>query len=206
MADARLAIAHRVLTALASERAVRRTALRGSLATGQTDEYSDIDVLVDVSGSDNGRFATRIPALLGRHVPVLFSDWAPSLLPETYVQTCFLDGAPIFWNVDVECMATPHVPSLTRVAVQPRDHGLKLWVLDAKHLLRGAATADPDIRRLAARLLPVAEATPPDLRLLMRRVLDELSRSAPPAYAGFLRRCEEVQQRIDALPATSALP
>jgi hypothetical protein len=82
---------------------------------------------------------------------------------------------------------------------------LKLWVLDAKYLLRGAANAEPNIRRLAGGLLPVADAATADLRLLMRRVLDELSQSAPPAYTGFLRRCEEVQQRIDALPATPAM-
>jgi hypothetical protein len=199
MEGARRALAQRVLAALVGEPAVRSAILRGSLATGTANEFSDIDVAVDVSGADNGHFATRIPTLLGRHFPVLFSDWAPSLLPKKYVQTCFLNDAPIFWNVDIECVATPHVPSLTHVTVEPHDHLLKLWVLDAKYLLRGAAAAEPNIRRLAARVLPAADAATGDLRLLMRQVLDDLTRSASPARDSFLQRCREVQRRIEAL-------
>ena len=177
---------------------MRAATLRGSLATSQADEFSDIDIAVDVSGADNGHFATTVPAALHARLPVLFSDWAPSLLPDQYVQSCFLENTPIFWNVDVECTATPHVPSLQRVTVNHHDHLLKLWVLDAKYVLRGDARAEAQVRRLAARVLPAAEAATAAPGVLMRRVLDELWRTAQPSRASFLERCAGAQQRIDA--------
>ena len=35
----------------------------GSLSRGDYDEYSDIDIEVDVSGYDNGRFLKRVPEI-----------------------------------------------------------------------------------------------------------------------------------------------
>ncbi|MBN2443326.1 MAG: nucleotidyltransferase domain-containing protein [Spirochaetales bacterium] len=43
---------------------VKSCTIHGSLATGQYDEYSDIDLRLDVSGTDNGKFMLALPELL----------------------------------------------------------------------------------------------------------------------------------------------
>jgi len=198
MQDDRLELAHCIVDAFEREPVVRFAVLQGSLATGTSDEYSDIDITVDVSGTDKGRFAASVPALLGRQLSVLFSDWAHSLLPDKYVRTCFLDGVPIFWNIDIECTATPHVSPPAPITVAPDDHLLKLWVLDAKYLLRGDPVAESRVRHLAAKILPPVDVATAEPGRLMRRVLDELVQRAPPSRTRFLSHCEAVQRRIEA--------
>ena len=61
---------------------VKNCTIYGSLSTNQFDEYSDIDIEVDVSGSDNGAFVLKAANLLNEIYPVIYSDYAPSLLPD----------------------------------------------------------------------------------------------------------------------------
>ena len=44
---------------------VKRCALSGSLCRGNFDKYSDIDIEIDVSGTDNGQFAMETTYLSG---------------------------------------------------------------------------------------------------------------------------------------------
>lgn len=53
--------------------------LYGSLSDDSHDEYSDIDIEIDVSGIDNGVFATKLPDILSENFNVIFYDYAPSL-------------------------------------------------------------------------------------------------------------------------------
>ena len=197
-------MAERIRAALGTLPGVRRAFLRGSLARGRTDELSDIDVGIDVSGEDNGAFAVGLPASFARLFPVEFWDWTTALLPGAYVQTYFLQGQPLFWHVDVEISATPHVASVSRehaVQVQDRtDHFTKLWVLTAKHLLRGLPEAPDEARRLAARVLTTGAGDPDDRPVaeLMRAVLDDLAARSPAGRGPFLERCAAVCARIDA--------
>lgn len=112
----------------------------GSILNKKTDFYSDIDLQIDVSGSDNGQFLKQAAGLLNKICPVIFYDYAPSLLPEEYVVSCAISEENPFRIVDLKCTATPHVRSLRRedLANDPFAHLLKLWVANTKHDLRGA--------------------------------------------------------------------
>lgn len=188
--------AARAIQVLEREPEVNTAFLRGSYAAGTVDEYSDIDLGVDVSGYDNGRFALRLPEVLSCHFALEFHDWAPSLLPAAYVQTFYLRNLPVFWSIDIECVATPHVPSVKDVPVDEADHLLKLWVLNAKYYLRGQPESPESIRRFAAR---VAGGEAPDStssRRLMEGALRQLAQIADPSRAQFLAKCEDVLLRI----------
>lgn len=194
--DGRDEWAARVIQVLEREPEVNTCFPRGSYATRTMDEYSDIDLGVDVSGYDNGRFALRLPEVLGRHFALEFHDWAPSLLPSAYVQTFYLRDLPVFWSIDIECVASPHVPSVKDVAVDEADHLLKLWVLNAKYLLRGRPESPESIRKFAARVMDGEVGEGISSRRLMEGVLRRLAQIAAPSRGPFLAKCEEVLHRI----------
>ena len=51
---------------------VKSCSLYGSLSKGTYDEYSDIDIAIDVSGIDNGLFIMKLPELLARKYDIIF--------------------------------------------------------------------------------------------------------------------------------------
>lgn len=55
--------------------------LYGSLANNVEDELSDIDIKVDVSGYDNGKFMLEVPHLLKKELNIIYYDFAPVLFP-----------------------------------------------------------------------------------------------------------------------------
>ncbi len=194
--DEREEWAARIIQVLEREPEVNTCFPRGSYATRTMDEYSDIDLGVDVSGYDNGRFALRLPEVLGRHFLLEFHDWAPSLLPSAYVQTFYLRDLSVFWSIDIECVASPHVPSIEDVPVDEADHLLKLWVLNAKYLLRGRPEAPESIRRFAARVMGGEVPEGIDTLRLMEGALRRLAQIANPSRGHFLAECEKVLHRI----------
>ncbi len=126
---------------------VKACRLYGSLSTGTHDEYSDVDMEVDVSGTDNGLFATMLPSILAQQFDVIFADFAPSLAPEKYVLSVALDPDNPFGVVDLAPVAVPHCASVSREALARRnnryDHTLKLFSANLKHALRRTdCTAD----------------------------------------------------------------
>ncbi|MBO8156564.1 MAG: nucleotidyltransferase domain-containing protein [Bacillaceae bacterium] len=153
MTDGRIQLGNEMIQLFNQEDKVKEAFLRGSLAKGEFDEYSDIDIGIDVSGYDNGAFALELPEILAKHFPILFYDWAPSLLPDSYVQTYFLSGNPPFWFIDIECIATPHAPSVTHVKNDFVGHHLKLWILLSKYYLRGNPNTNEQIKNLAHKVL-----------------------------------------------------
>jgi predicted nucleotidyltransferase len=194
----RLKLAGEILGHLERLPGARRAYLRGSLAGGTVDAYSDVDLGVDVSGSDNGAFALRLADALRPHLPIDFVDWAPSLLPGAYVQSFYLRDFPIFWNVDVECVATPHVPSVTSAPLNTTDHCLKLWALTAKHCLRRREGARREVEALARRVLGdrAPDGDPRSHPALMCAVLASLAATADPARQAFLARCAQVCDQL----------
>lgn len=118
------------------------------------DEYSDIDIGIDVSGEDNGAFAVeKLPNIINQHFSVIFVDWAPSLLPKTYIQSFFLRGTSPFWFIDIECIATPHIPSVSNVKNDEIGHLIKLWIQTAKYHLRKHPSSNLQVQKLARRIL-----------------------------------------------------
>lgn len=88
--------------------------IHGSLAKGTYDKYSDIDIQVDVSGHDNGKILLMLPYLIDQKFPLSYVAFAPRFAPDLYVISFALVGADEFHFIDIECVATPHVSSLSK--------------------------------------------------------------------------------------------
>ena len=71
--------------------------VRGSLANGSSDEFSDIDVGISFPSLDSLAASRLVEDIMRRTFTPEITDWAPSLLPETPVVSFFLSGTPIFW-------------------------------------------------------------------------------------------------------------
>ncbi|GGA60012.1 hypothetical protein GCM10008025_00050 [Ornithinibacillus halotolerans] len=189
MADQRIDEANKIIAFLNHHPAVQNSFLRGSLSNGNHDEFSDIDIGIDVTGSDNGEFAKELPSLISSNFNILFHDWSPSLLPEEYVITFVHKDFPIFWIIDVQVMATPHHPTLTEVQVNKYHHLLKLWILNLKYYLRGNEEADENIVKLAKRTFN-KEVENTDVPYLLSQILKEIKENVEPALHTFIEKCE----------------
>lgn len=135
---------------------VKACNLYGSLSNGTFDEYSDIDIEIDVSGIDNGIFVTKIPEILSAKYDVIFYDYAPSLAPDKYIISVAINDDNPFMMIDIACVATPHCDTVLKqnlAALNNRyDHTLKLFTANLKHYLRGADCYD-DIQKMYGRIL-----------------------------------------------------
>ncbi len=78
-------VAYEIRDCLLMENAIKNCMIYGSLSTNSYDEYSDIDLEVDVSGTDNSLFIQRIPEILGAHYHIIFFDYTLSLAPHDYM-------------------------------------------------------------------------------------------------------------------------
>ena len=134
-----LNIANEIITYLQTIPEVNGCTVYGSLSNGKFDKLSDIDIQVDVSGSDNSIFVTKLPELIQKQFPVVYFDYAPSLIPEQYIVSIAVDEENPFCIVDLKCAATPHIMTLQKndFMLDKFVHTLKLWTANCKHLLRG---------------------------------------------------------------------
>ena len=147
--------ANEVCDFLCSLPEVKSCGLYGSVSTDTYDEYSDIDIEIDVSCIDNGLFATRIPDILSKKFDVIFCDFAPSLAPEKYVVSLAMNTENPFMMVDIACIANPHCDTVSKQQLSSLnnlyDHTLKVFVANLKHFLRGVDCYD-DISRMYGRI------------------------------------------------------
>ena len=87
---------------------VKSCELYGSIANNTEDDLSDIDIRVDVSGYDNGRFMLEVPHLLEEKMNIIYSDFAPSLAPRQYIVSLAVSEENPFAVIDINCVAEPH--------------------------------------------------------------------------------------------------
>ena len=66
--------ANEIMEYISTYKEVRSCTLYGSLANNNFDEYSDIDIEIDVSGYDNSLFVTRLSEIMAIKYPIIFSD------------------------------------------------------------------------------------------------------------------------------------
>ncbi len=139
--DKRIEMANQVMDLFRAQPEVKEVTLRGSLTEGTPDEYSDIDINVDVSGHDNGQYVHRLLKLMYESFDPHFHDFNCSLAPTWYIMNFYPRGVPIFWQIDIVLIAEPHCPSISQADLKamqdPVAHILKLWVVYLKHLIRG---------------------------------------------------------------------
>ena len=175
---------------------VRSVTLYGSIVKGTADSYSDVDIKIDVSGYDNGKFLLGVPAMLAEKYKVLYSDFAPSLAPEQYVISCALSEENPFLVVDVNCAADPHVTSVAKWELKndPVTHVLKLWVANTKHFIRGQECYR-DIAKMYRK--SVGDALPEGQELAMLRgTLTWLEEHVPERLDGYVKSCRRVLDEV----------
>jgi len=197
MTDYRIKLANNLIQILKSLDEVNEVYLKGSIANGQMDEYSDIDIAVDVSGYDNGKFAQKLPEIIEYHLPLLFYDWAPSLIPDSYVQSFFISGTSPFAFIDIECKATPHIYSVTQVTNDYLGHNIKLWIQIAKYFLRDSLNSTEQIHRLASKVL-INSQWSNDTAELMKMILVQINKE-PNAdqYQEIINNCFKISEQFE---------
>lgn len=157
----------------------------GSIAKNCYDKYSDIDIEVDVSGYDNSSFSLEIPDIISKIYPVLYFDYAPSLMPQSYIVSNAISAENPFLIVDVKCVATPHIMTLGRSSFpfDHYDHTLKVFVANLKHFLRGVDCVD-DIVRMHSRVCGTSSQFEPDT--MMKQVFSWLMDNANECHFSYL--------------------
>lgn len=170
---------------------VRSHSFYGSLQNGNYDQYSDLDIQIDVSGIDNGHFLLELPELLSKKFSIVFYDYAPSLAPQKYVVTVAVDSQNPFLCMDFACVATPHFETVSRQDLQkrnsPYDHTLKLFVANLKHWLRGA-DCRTDIEKLYFKVFP-SDQLPDSESVRLQHVYSWLRNHAHTKYLPYLDSC-----------------
>ena len=111
----------------------------GSIKENNVDKYSDIDLEIDVSGHDNSIFVSKLPEIIGRKYPVIWYDYAPSLMPEEYIISLAISEDNPFLIVDIKCVAYPHMNTFTKendLINNKFTHIIKVFVANYKHNIR----------------------------------------------------------------------
>ena len=173
---------------------VQSAHIYGSIANGSFDEYSDIDIELDLSGHDNGAFLKKAAEELQKQYPVIFSDYAPSLLPEEYVVSCAISEDNPFLIVDIKCTANPHVYSLSKKDIRndKYTHILKLWVANMKHYLRGYDCKN-DICRMYQKIFNELSSSPENMLI---DVFEWLNSNSRDEYRQYLSSCKTYVEKI----------
>ena len=170
---------------------VNSCTIYGSLSTNTYDELSDIDIDIDVSGSDNGQFMTELVEMLKGKLNIFYYDYAPSLIPDKYIVSIAIDESNPFLIVDLQCSAKPHCVTVTKQQVIGMNnkftHVLKLWTANLKHFARGAECYD-DIIRMAKRL-GISDVDIKDEAELLEDSLCWLEYNANDELSAFLESC-----------------
>jgi len=181
-------LAEQVISFLQQQPAVRSVTVIGSLQNGTADAFSDIDLEVDVSGTDNGVFALQLPDLLSKRFDVLFYDYAPSLAPEKYVVTVAIDRDHPFHLVDIGCIAVPHYGGVSKQQLEAQNerdaHLLKLFAVNLKHFLRGKECRG-DILRMYGKLFGAECSVMKEMEML-RAVYQWLTAYAGEKYSAYI--------------------
>lgn len=125
---------------------IKSCKIAGSLESGHYDKYSDIDLKIDVSGSDNGKVLLMIPYLLSKEFPIIYTVFAPRFAPDLYVVSFGIKDMNIFHFIDIECTANPHVESLSkddiRLLTNMNNLNVKLLIGLLKKYLRNDDVKD----------------------------------------------------------------
>ena len=190
--------AQEIMQILSCLPSVKKCTLYGSIAEGRHDELSDIDIEIDVSGLDNGRYMLELTSLLKDKLPIIYSDYAPSLIPEKYIVSMAIDAQNPFRMVDVCCRAEPHVTTLTRENIAPLNgrftHTLKLWTSNLKHHVRGA-DCRRDIVKMASRL-GIPECETKTSQQLLADTLEWLEANKTHEYETLVASCRRHYENL----------
>ena len=170
---------------------VKGCTVYGSITNGTYDELSDIDLQVDVSGVDNGQFMLNLVDMLQGKIDIVYSDYAPSLIPDYYIVSVAIDKNNPFLIVDFRCVATPHKTTVQKEFVKKLNdkysHILKLWTANLKHFARKKDCRD-DIVAMAQKIdINVQKQSEKELLYL---TLTWLKDNVSDKFAEIIKSCE----------------
>jgi predicted nucleotidyltransferase len=105
--DERARLVADLLTELAAAVPGSAALLRGSLAEGRADPYSDIDLLWDVPDADFNAAIVQLPVTLERVRSVASLRFDPDFQQSAKRRLAFIrfDSVPLFWRVDLDVFA-----------------------------------------------------------------------------------------------------
>lgn len=189
-------IADEVICYLNTLPQVKGCTLYGSLANGNADKYSDIDICVDVSGCDNGIFMLSLPKLLSKRFNVQWYDFAPSLAPEQYIVSVATDEDNPYCVIDIKCFAEPHIRSVQKSDLENDvyTHLLKLWTANSKHYIRGADYSG-DIHKMGRKCIGTMSDKLTDEEII-EEVLCRLEKNAPNRLKTYITNCRKEWDNI----------
>lgn len=183
--------AEEIIEILKSLPEVKDCTIYGSLSADTSDELSDIDIEIDVSGCDNGQFMLRLVDLLKDKLSIYYYDYAPSLIPDDYIVSIALDKSNPFLIADLKCVATPHFTTVTKQQVKEMNdkfaHTLKLWTANLKHYARGKECRG-DIVAMAKKL-EIRGVHKKDEKELLEITLRWLEQNAPEGLIEYVKSC-----------------
>ena len=173
---------------------VHHVALRGSILSGNTDRFSDIDLLIDGASITTETLATLILQHMDRHFEIEFFDWATSLMPNEYVVTFYLKNTSIFWNIDVQLISSSRQQPSCEFMNQRIHHLLKLWILNLKYLQRKQYDK-LTIKKLASKLA-IPDDTLSDSEM-MRKIFETIQNESDRKLNVFLLACEKELEQYE---------
>ena len=166
--------------------------LYGSLKNHTADQYSDIDLEIDLSDADPGEFILHLPMLLAARTKILYADYAPSLAPDKYVVSVGLDESNPFLIADLCCRSSGHPSKVTREQLGACNdrviHLLKLWIANCKHHRRGKDCRS-DIMRMAEKI--GLDSSMPSEEIL-EDVLCWLEKHTPSELTVLINHCRKI--------------
>lgn len=185
-------IAEDVCNFLISISEVKSCTLYGSLLNGNVDEYSDIDIEIDVSGTDNGIFVTKLPELFKQKYKVIFVNYAVGLATKYHVVSIGISNENPFMFVDVICTATPHIQTMQKenLALLNNivDHTLLVLIINLKHFIRGEDYYD-NIKKMHERLFGADSIK--DEFAMLKETFSWLKANTSTEYADYLNSLEK---------------
>jgi predicted nucleotidyltransferase len=168
--------------------------LRGSLAEGRADRYSDIDLLWDVPDAAFSTSIAELPVTLERVRPVASLRFDPDFQHSAKRRLAFIRfaGVPLFWRVDLDVFArsvgrdpdydranpsargrswslteSSLANAIAAIKAQRRGHDIEAAALLARAEARlGVAPPQVDLQRRIGLLVDAAAANDPALAAL----------------------------------------
>ena len=167
---------------------VNSVTLRGSILSGKTDRFSDIDLLIEGSFSDIEKFTILTLQRIENYLEMEFFDWATSLMPNEYIVTFYLKNTSIFWNIDVQFISNSLDKSSSKFINNPTHHLIKLWILNLKYLQR-QQYEKLTIKKLARKLDITDEVL--SYPKIMRKIFENIKNQSNMNLGFFLFECEK---------------
>lgn len=132
-------IAYEIIDAISKSLSDARVSLRGSVLSGEDDDLSDIDILVEHEQRLDSDVADSVVNCLKGNYQVLFEDWAKGFLPKECVITFFIEGFPLHCFVEISIIVPEDRRCLSPEVISQNypDHYLKMWVIASKKVNRG---------------------------------------------------------------------